>query len=103
YSSVRLGDGEATLAGEVHQNEKLVLLEDVTSSGTHASRAVKALRSAGADVDSVLGVIDRSEGATELLSREGIELSSLYTIDELSTKPMIQRSSVDEYVGEGTQ
>ena len=103
YASVRLGDGEATLAGEIHQNEKLVLLEDVTSSGIHARRAVSALRSVGADIDSVLGVIDRGEGAAELLSQEGIELSSLYTIAELSTNALIQRSSADENVGEGAR
>lgn len=96
FASARIGEESVTLAGEVHQDEKVVLLEDVLSSGSHARRSVQALRSAGAEVEAVLGVVDRGEGAGELLSREGVELVSLYTIAELSANALIRRSTPTE-------
>lgn len=92
FASARTGDESVTLAGEIHKGEKVVLLEDVLSSGSHARRSVQALRSAGAEVEAVLGVVDRGEGAGELLGREGVGLVSLYTIAELSENTLIRRS-----------
>ncbi|RBP61512.1 orotate phosphoribosyltransferase [Brevibacterium sanguinis] len=91
YTSARIRRESVTLAGEVHQGEKVVLLEDVLSSGSHARRSVQVLRSAGVEVKAVLGVVDRGEGAGELLSRENVDLVSLYTIAELSTNALIRR------------
>jgi len=45
--------------------------------------AVEALREAGATVNRVLVVVDREEGAAELLAEHGVELASLLTATEL--------------------
>lgn len=93
YASARYGKEEVELAGEVHQGEKVVLLEDVLSSGKHAWRTVQELRTAGVLVSTVLGIIDRGEGADELLTRESVEYSTLFTIAELSANALIKRSA----------
>lgn len=94
YASARFDKEAVELAGEVHQGEKVVLLEDVLSSGKHARHTVQALRTSGVEVSTVLGIIDRGEGADELLTREGVEFSTLYTIAELSANALIKRSAM---------
>ncbi|MFC6724598.1 orotate phosphoribosyltransferase, partial [Halobium palmae] len=43
----------------------------------------EALREAGAEVDRVLVVVDREEGASDLLAEHGVELESLLTASDL--------------------
>ncbi len=71
------------IEGRLADGEKVVVLEDIATTGQSAVDAVKALREAGAVVDRVLVVVDREEGATELLADHDIELESLLTASEL--------------------
>lgn len=67
-----LGEGES-LAGQ-----RVVVVEDVTTTGGSSLKAVAALRDAGAAVGHVVTVLDREEGAGEAFTREGIILHALY-------------------------
>ncbi|MXR50215.1 orotate phosphoribosyltransferase [Halovenus sp. WSH3] len=71
------------IEGEFEEGEKLVVLEDIATTGQSAIDAVEALRDAGAVVDRVLVVVDREEGARENLAEHDIELESLLTASEL--------------------
>jgi orotate phosphoribosyltransferase len=46
-------------------------------------QAVRAVRGRGARVTKIITLVDRLEGATENLGKEGIELVALYTTREL--------------------
>lgn len=71
------------IEGEVVEGEDFVVLEDVATTGSSALRVVEALRSKGAKVSRVITVVDREEGAKELLNASGIEMTSLFTAKEL--------------------
>jgi orotate phosphoribosyltransferase len=71
------------IEGRLSEGERVVVLEDIATTGKSALDAVEALREAGAVVDRVLVVVDRQEGASELLAEHGIELESLLTADDL--------------------
>jgi orotate phosphoribosyltransferase len=71
------------IEGELTAGEPVVVLEDVATTGQSALDAVEALRDAGAVVDRVLLVVDREEGARELLADHGIELEALVTASDL--------------------
>jgi orotate phosphoribosyltransferase len=71
------------IEGRLSDGERVVVLEDIATTGKSALDAVEALREAGAVVDRVLVVVDRQEGASELLADHGIELESLLTADDL--------------------
>lgn len=71
------------IEGTLPEGKPVVVLEDVATTGKSALSAVKALREAGAQVDRVLVVVDREEGATELLEAEGVTLESLVTATDL--------------------
>ena len=69
--------------GTLEENEEVVVLEDVATTGQSAAEAVQALRAAGAEVGRVLVVVDREEGAHETLADVGVELDSLVTASAL--------------------
>jgi len=71
------------IEGSFHEGERLVVLEDIATTGQSAIDAVEALRDAGAVVDRVLVVVDREEGASGNLAEHGIELDSLVTASQL--------------------
>ncbi|AFK18057.1 orotate phosphoribosyltransferase [Haloferax mediterranei ATCC 33500] len=71
------------IEGALEDGEEVVVLEDIATTGQSAVDAVEALRDAGAVVDRVIVVVDRQEGADELLAEHDIELQSLLTAEDL--------------------
>ncbi|MFB6146340.1 MAG: orotate phosphoribosyltransferase [Halobacteriaceae archaeon] len=71
------------IEGRLETGERVVVLEDVATTGQSAAEAVEALRDAGAAVDRVLVVVDREEGAAETLADHDVELESLLTASDL--------------------
>jgi orotate phosphoribosyltransferase len=62
----------------VPDGSRVVLVEDVLTSGGSALRAVKALQDDGLNVVAVIALVSRREGAEELFYYEDPELISLY-------------------------
>jgi len=71
------------IEGRLPDGERVVVLEDIATTGRSALEAVEALRDAGTTVERVLVVVDREEGARELLSDAGVELDALVTAGDL--------------------
>ncbi len=71
------------IEGTIDSEAEIVIIEDVATTGRSAADAVKALRDAGARVSRVLVVVDRQEGATELLAERDVSLEALLTAEEL--------------------
>jgi orotate phosphoribosyltransferase len=72
------------IEGDVLPGEKFVIVEDVATTGGSTMRVVNALREKGANVSRAIVVVDREEGAKEMLTEHGIELISLYTAKDLA-------------------
>jgi orotate phosphoribosyltransferase len=70
------------IEGNLEAGSVAVILEDVTTEGNSALRAVHAARDLGCTVSKVVTVVDRMQGAREKLSQEGIELIALFTRDD---------------------
>jgi len=69
--------------GNFRPDSNVVLFEDVTTRGGSVMEAVNAVRSRGATVSKIITIVDRLEGATENLRKEGIELVAVFTIRDL--------------------
>jgi len=67
----------ATLAGR-----RVAILEDVTTTGGSAMKAIEAVRAAGGSVAVVVTLVDRREGATEAFAAAGIPFKALLTIED---------------------
>jgi len=63
--------------------DKVVLLEDVVTTGGTLQKALERVRAEGLDVVGILCVLDREEGGRENLARAGYELTSIFTRSEL--------------------
>ena len=72
------------IEGDVMPGEKFMIVEDVATTGGSTLRVVSALREKGANVSKVVVVVDRQEGAKEMLMEHGIELISLFTAKDLA-------------------
>lgn len=77
------GHGLASLfIGEV-SGKKILLVEDVTTSGGSAIFGIEQIRNAGGIIENVISVVDRNEGATETVNKMGINLVPLVRMEEL--------------------
>jgi orotate phosphoribosyltransferase len=66
------------IEGAYAQGERVVLVEDVVTSGGAAADAVRALRQAGLECRTAICVIDREEGGVDTLARLGVRLHPLF-------------------------
>ena len=71
------------IEGEVNPGDKFIVVEDVATTGGSTMRVVTALREKGANVTKAVVVVDREEGATEMLTEHGIELISIFKAKDL--------------------
>lgn len=69
--------------GPFHQGDRVVVIEDVITTGGSALRAVEALRTSGADVLGVFALVDREEGGRKALEEQGLRVVALTTASEL--------------------
>ncbi len=70
--------------GGLEKGEKVVVVEDVTTTGGSSVETVDVLREEGVVVDTVISVVDRNEGAREALSKIDVKLISLVSASELT-------------------
>jgi orotate phosphoribosyltransferase len=73
---------EGLVKGESLAGKRVVILEDVTTTGGSSMQAVEAVRAEGAEVVLVLTIVDRLEGATENFAAAALPFRALYTADE---------------------
>ncbi len=71
------------LEGPFRSGDRVVVVEDVITTGGSALDASRAVREAGGDVAGVLAVVDREEGGREALEAEGLEVRALTRAQEL--------------------
>lgn len=77
YGTAKLAEG-ASIGGR-----KVLVVEDVITTGGQVVESTRELRDRGAEVGTVLCVIDRSGGDHQVLDDEGIELISLFSAADL--------------------
>jgi orotate phosphoribosyltransferase len=73
---------EGLAKGESLAGKRCVIVEDVTTTGGSAIKAVEAVREAGGEIALVLTMVDREEGATEAFADAGLPFRSLYKAGE---------------------
>ena len=61
----------------------ITVLEDVITTGGSALKAVKVLRDLDYKVNRIVTIVDRQEGGERAIIDAGLELKSLFTIDDL--------------------
>ena len=72
------------LEGAYEPGERVVLVEDVVTSGGAAADAVRAVRQAALECRTAICVIDRDEGGVDSLARLGVRLHPLFRAAQIS-------------------
>lgn len=75
HGSKRLVEGDKSLAA----GARVVMLEDVITTGASTLKAVEKLRAAGATVIGVIALVDRLEGGADAIRADGLALVSICT------------------------
>ena len=75
HGSQRLLEGDSHLPA----GAKIVILEDVTTTGGSTLAAAEKLRAANRDVVGVVTLVDRLEGGREAIEAAGIPVVAIYT------------------------
>jgi orotate phosphoribosyltransferase len=65
------------------KNKKVCIIEDVVTTGGQIKLSAEDLKQVGAKVKDVLCVIDRKQSGKENLNEVGLDLHSLFTMDDL--------------------
>ena len=73
------------IEGEWKSGEKVVVIEDVVTSGGSLANAVELLRDAGLVVEDAIVLLDREEGAIANLQEAGVRVHAVFTVTQLVT------------------
>lgn len=71
------------IEGQLNAGEKVLVVEDVITSAGSAVYAVETLRQAGANVGTVMSVVDREEGGRDALGKLDVEMRALITASKI--------------------
>ncbi len=74
------------IEGKIEKGERVLLVEDIATSGGQAVEACKTLKDAGAVVVGVVVTIDRQEGGREAVEAAGMSFASLFTTADLGVQ-----------------
>lgn len=68
------------------QGAKVVVLEDVVTTGQSALKAVERLREAGYIVEHIISLVDRQQGGAELYQSVGLKFEATFSILEIQER-----------------
>jgi orotate phosphoribosyltransferase len=68
------------------EGAKVVVLEDVVTTGQSALKAVERLQAAGYTVNQVIALVDRQQGGAELYQSAGLKFEALFSIKEIQQR-----------------
>ena len=73
-----------TIEGKIHDGMKVLMIDDVATTGSSVVNSIKLLKEAGIIVTDAYVIINRLEGAEKLLESEGVKMHQLTDILEIT-------------------
>lgn len=73
-----------SIEGKIKKDAKILIVDDVATTGASVSNAITLLKEAGAKITDVYVIVDRMEDADKLLQSQGVKLHSLTNILEIT-------------------
>jgi orotate phosphoribosyltransferase len=62
--------------------KRVIILEDVTTTGGSSMKAVEAVKAEGGNIVRVISIVDRLEGAADSFKVAGVPFSAVLTVDD---------------------
>lgn len=91
-----------SIEGKIHQGMKVLMIDDVATTGGSMINSIKILKEAGTVVTDAYVILNRLEGAEKILDSEGVKMHQLTDIIEI-TKSLHEASLVSSEILEKIQ
>ncbi|KPJ49688.1 MAG: hypothetical protein AMJ41_02495 [candidate division Zixibacteria bacterium DG_27] len=80
----RKGHGtESQVEGTLRKGDRVVIVEDVSTTGGSSLKAIKVVEELGCQVVKVIALLDRDEGTRENFSKGGYKYEPIFTTSDL--------------------
>jgi len=83
---MRLRGRQRRIEGILAPGDRILLFDDLITTGISLRKAAKAIRAEGGVVECAVVLLDREEGGREKLEKSGIKLYSMLKISEIAEK-----------------
>lgn len=102
---VKLHGRERKVEGVLASGDRVLLVDDVVTTGKNLLTGLQSLRGEGGVVEDALVLVDREEGGSSHLEKSGVKLYSVVRISEVAKKLLdmdaITASEYEEMVAQG--
>jgi orotate phosphoribosyltransferase len=88
------------IEGNLDANDKVVILDDVITTGTSTIKAIEAVREFGSDIIMVVTLVDRLEGGTDKIRKLGFDVHTIFTINDLLETDRLKEVNLNVNSGE---
>ncbi len=86
-----------SVEGKIHDNMKVVMIDDVATTGGSVVNAIKSLKEVNISVKDAYVIVNRMEGADEALLELGVKMHSVLNILQI-TEALFEQNLIDENV-----
>ncbi len=83
-----------SVEGEIHDDMKVVMIDDVATTGGSIVNAIKSLKKVNITVKDAYVIVDRMEGADEALLEFGVKMHSILNILQI-TEALFEQNLID--------
>jgi len=92
----KTGYGSSNLyINDLHPGEKILLIDDVVSTGGTLIALLKTLKDIGLDIKSTVAVIEKGEGKKIVEKETGVNVISIIKLDVIDGKVVIEKTIED--------
>jgi len=84
-----------SIEGQIHEGMKVVMIDDVVTTGGSVVNAIKSLKDANITIKDAYVIINRVEGADEALKELGVRLHSITNIMQI-TQSLHEQKFIDD-------
>jgi orotate phosphoribosyltransferase len=92
---IKLHGRERRVEGILVSGDKVLLIDDLLTTGITLKKAADAVRAEGGVVSEAVVFLDREEGGKEILEKNGIKLHALLKISDVA-KALFEMGAIDE-------